>query len=517
MKKHNLIFTAMIMLGLVTLACNVLSTPQRPGPGQESATPDPVLLDQTATVPGGGGSAEVAFEASSGQRIQILLSAANPSVQPYASLQSPDGTSVYNPPINTAANGANQVEIAIDQTGQYTLTLFDGSNQGGTVAVKVIVLPAQGTSQSRQLGQPTQPGQADPTAAAQPGLFELVQSVDVTPTDNLVGGMFVRIGYISGSDRIGVAFQARLAQKDKCKSGWGYAYSEYTTDMVPTGKSGVLNCYAWSDSGGMFEGNDLYVVNMGPSNMGPDGGTDEPGWWLAKYDAVTWKESVSPFHFPVTGPGKEVADPMVALVNGQIDIASVYRQDLTEPGGPHKGFASHHQLFTPDLQFVEEQILSDIPHIGALSSELALNDITNYLTSTALLGDIVVMQYSPDWKYLGSQVVMPGSSCPEGLAFDGTRFYVAYLDNMGCTDMPCYQNIRLAAFDSNWNLLDDVAVTNYVSQDHKQANRPTLALRNGRVYVAWDQNENEVWAQVDVHDADVQVHVRVYEVTAAGR
>jgi hypothetical protein len=87
---------------------------------------------------------------------------------------------------------------------------------------------------------------------------------------------------------------------------------------------------------------------------------------------------------------------------------------------------------------------------------------------------------------------------------------------MGCTDMRCYQNVHLAAFDSNWNLLDDVAVTNYVSQDHKQTNRPTLALGNDRVYVAWDQNENEVWAQVDVHDADVQVHVKVYELTNFG-
>ncbi len=135
MKKHNLVFAIVTMLVFITIACNVLSAPTR---AQEPQSP--ILLDRTATIPGGGGSAEVSFKASNGQRVQILLSASNTAVQPYASLQSPDGTSVYNPPINTAANGANQVEIPLNQTGQYTLTLFDGSNQGGTVSVKIIAL-----------------------------------------------------------------------------------------------------------------------------------------------------------------------------------------------------------------------------------------------------------------------------------------------------------------------------------------------------------------------------------------
>ncbi len=135
MKKNRLIFTFVLALALITIACNVLSASPR---AQEPASP--VLLDRTATISGGGGSAEVSFKASSGGRIQILLSASNTAVQPYASLQYPDGTSVYNPPINTAVNGVNQVEIPLNQTGQYTLTLFDGSNQGGTVSVKVVAL-----------------------------------------------------------------------------------------------------------------------------------------------------------------------------------------------------------------------------------------------------------------------------------------------------------------------------------------------------------------------------------------
>jgi hypothetical protein len=135
MKKHRLTFAMITVVILITIACNVLSTSPR---AHEPA--NPILLDQTVTVPGGGGSAEVAFQASNGQRVQIVLTASNKAMQPYASLQSPDGTSIYNPPINTAVNGTNHVEIAITQSGQYTLTLFDSSNQGGSVAVKVVVL-----------------------------------------------------------------------------------------------------------------------------------------------------------------------------------------------------------------------------------------------------------------------------------------------------------------------------------------------------------------------------------------
>lgn len=132
MKKYHLVCTLVTIL-VIMIACTFTSSRT-----QDASNPN--LIDQMVTVPGGGGNVEVSFKASNGQRIQILLSASNASLQPYGSLQYPDGTSVYNPPINTAVNGVNQVELPIDQTGQYTLTLFDSSNQGGAVSVKIIVL-----------------------------------------------------------------------------------------------------------------------------------------------------------------------------------------------------------------------------------------------------------------------------------------------------------------------------------------------------------------------------------------
>ena len=91
-------------------------------------------------IPPGGGNAELSFTASNSQRLQIVLTASNPGMQPYGNLQYPDGTSQYNPAINTAANGANQTEVSVNQSGQFSLTVFDGSNQGGSVSVKVAVL-----------------------------------------------------------------------------------------------------------------------------------------------------------------------------------------------------------------------------------------------------------------------------------------------------------------------------------------------------------------------------------------
>jgi hypothetical protein len=127
--------------------------PQQLQQGQQQAMPAPsgnngnapspsrtVLVEQMVTIPGGGGNAEVSFTASSGQRIQILLTASNTSMQPYGNLQYPDGTSQYNPSINTAVNGANKTEASLNQSGQFSLNLFDGSNQGGSVSVKVVLL-----------------------------------------------------------------------------------------------------------------------------------------------------------------------------------------------------------------------------------------------------------------------------------------------------------------------------------------------------------------------------------------
>ncbi len=368
----------------------------------------------------------------------------------------------------------------------------------------------QGTQPGQPSQQPTPSEQSSSTPVAQPSLFRLVKSVDVTPVGNLAGGMFIRIGYVPGRDRISVAFKAKLDQaKSDCKDIWAAAYREYTQDMQETGNFGIITCQTGPDMGGMFMGDDYYYAAMGVDNA-----KHVQGWWLAKFNALTWKSSVEPFFYSLL-PEERNGDPMIAVVNGQLDISGKYK--LTSDIGP--GHATHHQLFTPDLQFADKHILTDTQHID-LTSLLVVNGTINFITSTDLWGDMIVMQYDMNWKYLGTKPLKQHASAPEGAAFDGTRFYVSYIDNS--LEKPFQpggnDNIRLAAFDSNWNLLDDIAVTSFVPDDHNAPARPSLTLHNNRIYVCYDEGEGVLpGSDQTPENTDLQVHVKVYELTNLGQ
>jgi len=341
-------------------------------------------------------------------------------------------------------------------------------------------------------------------------LFELIGTVKVTPVGNFAGGGFVRIGYVPGRDSMVVTFKAKLSQAvSSCNDTLGQpnteaiAYGEYTVDMQETGDYGIITCQTGPDVGGMFLGNDYYYAAMGHNNT-----SNVDGWWLAKYDAVTWANLVNLFFYPLA-QGENNGDPMIVPVNGQIDISGKYYRSVDE----ELATATHHQFFTPDLQFISKRILTDTPNID-LSSLLVVNGVINFITSTAFVGgELTVMRYDSAWNYLSTKTLIQGASQPEGAAFDGTRFYVSYVDMSACdSSFPyCAMNIRLAAFDLNWNLLEDIPVTNFALEDNRVPARPSLALRNNRIYVCYDQSENGNPYQ-SPETADSQVYVKVYEV-----
>jgi hypothetical protein len=192
----------------------------------------------------------------------------------------------------------------------------------------------------------------------------------------------------------------------------------------------------------------------------------------------------------------EAADPTVAFVNGQIDISDVYEGI----GG------THHNFFTTDLQFVGKQLLSDTEHTG-FSSMITLGGITYFLSSRAgFPRSVIVMQYNPSWTYLGVKTLREHAATPQGLAFDGTRFYVAYTERT--TDgFPFSENVHLAAFDTSWNLVDDIALTNYMLQDQTSSIHPWLALRDNRLYVSYSQNAPAGGIET------LQAYVKVYELS----
>ncbi len=317
-----------------------------------------------------------------------------------------------------------------------------------------------------------------------PSLFTLVKSVQVTPSGNYLNGGFVRIAYVPGRDRFVVTFNTKLSQPQAGCTDVGYAYKEYTADMVETGNAGVISCHALIDTGGLFVGNDFYLASAERKD-------NVEGWNVAKFNAVTWANSVDYF-YPLTDSLAGGGDPMVAYVNGQVDISSSYNVTAT-----------HHNFFTTDLQFVSKRVLSDTPHFG-FNSMIVVAGVTNFLSSQGALGDLIVMWYDPSWTYLGVKTLKEDGVTPMGVAFDGNRFYVAYTDASQRTTGCLCSNVHLAAFDTSWNLVDYIAVTSLTLQDQMSAIHPSLAMKDNRLYVAYVQGGGI---------GTEQVHVKVYDVS----
>jgi hypothetical protein len=343
---------------------------------------------------------------------------------------------------------------------------------------------------------PTPPQPVQPTG--QRSLFTFVKEVKLTPFGNYQNADFVRIGYVPGRDRFIVTFGTMLSQPqggcDTLDPFYGlyrvYAYKEYNAGMVETGEDGIVSCHGTSDTGGFFLGNDFYLASAETHN-------NVEGWNLAKFDAVTWAKLVE-FWYPFTDSSWYAGDPTVALVNGQIDVS-----------GPYNGPGTHHNFFTTDLQFVSKRILSDTDHIG-FSSMITLGGITYFLSSKpGVPWSVIVMQYDLIWNYLGVKTLVEGAATPQGLAFDGNRFYVAYTQR---TDgFPFAENVHLAAFDTSWNLVDDIALTSFTLQDQVNSLHPWLVLRHNRLYVSYSQNAPAGGIET------LQAYVKVYELTGKRR
>jgi len=95
------------------------------------------FLEKTVNIAGGGGGAEITFSASSGQKIRITLKAGEKTMEPYGHLESPSGSAEYTPSNENIQNGENSSEVTLKASGKYILTVFDGSNQGGIVSVRI--------------------------------------------------------------------------------------------------------------------------------------------------------------------------------------------------------------------------------------------------------------------------------------------------------------------------------------------------------------------------------------------
>jgi hypothetical protein len=359
---------------------------------------------------------------------------------------------------------------------------------------------------------PTLASQPTPVQPSQPtqstSLFKLVQTVQITPDDQYLGGAFSRINYVPATDRFVVTFGGPLAQPLPGCGEKGFAYKEYSLDLQETAKSGIFSCDPF-DAGSVMVDNTYYFAAMAKEG-------DQDGWHLLKIDATNWKILVDTF-FPLTGsPQAGNADPMVAFVNGQIDISSQYNDNPTgvPPMDITAGAATHHHFFSPDFQLLDEKILSDTPHVVG-SSMIFVDGTYYFVTANGFLGDLIVMKYDQNWKYLGMKALRQKAHWSTGLVFDGQRFYLAYLDTSQRSapkSLPVWLNVHLAAFDRDWNLIDDVAVTSFAPEDNRQPGRPWVILHGNHLYVSYDMDTIDP----TTHEEQLkwQAYVSVYELAA---
>ena len=227
-------------------------------------------------------------------------------------------------------------------------------------------------------------------------LFKFIKTIEVTPDPDFLNGQFARINYIPKNDHFIVTFSAKLAKPIGPYTGSAYAYKEYTADMQPTGKSGIFSS-DYSDSGSRMIDDAYYFVS---SHEYPG---QFPGWRIIKYDPISWNRLfVKDLHidFPREQPG----DPMVTFINGQFDFSGQYNAGGQYPN-LFTGAATFHYFFSANLDSIGKKILTSTPHVVG-SSMLFVDGIYYFVTADAFLGDVVLMRYDKDWKYLGVKTLI---------------------------------------------------------------------------------------------------------------
>jgi hypothetical protein len=343
-------------------------------------------------------------------------------------------------------------------------------------------------------------------------IFKLVRTLAVTPDGTYKTGSFSRINYVTSRDRFLVTFGTKADPGATPCKGAGYAYKEYTVDMQETGATGHLiwnadACEA-GDSGSVMVGDTYYLAVM-PLDLGHF----LYGWQLLKfgYDGASWKDTAR-IEIALDQPKDQNNDPLVAWVNGELDVSAQYNSSGSPPP-LEQGAATHHRFYSSDLAFRRYRLLADTPHVCG-SSMIFVDGVYYFLSASAFAGNLIVMKYDQDWKYLGMKELVKTAHWSQGVVFDGTRFYVSYLNTSlhpGTTFLPVCLNVHLAAFDRDFNLVEDVAVTSYACSDFKQPGRPWVILHEQRLYVSYDvdtvdpaspaRTENLLWqAYVSIYD-----------------
>ncbi len=294
-------------------------------------------------------------------------------------------------------------------------------------------------------------------------------------------GAFCRIHHVEGRDGFIVTFGGAGVPG---KSTQGHGYRAYNRDLVPTGEADVFYPFG-GDAASIVIDDVLYFATGSPI-----------GWRLMQFDALSLEE-LNAVDFPIDKIRQLENDNLLAMVGGLINASGLHvtegseaHREGTRQDGPldsklidhDRGYATHHRLFTPDFELVAELVLDDAPQFFG-TSMIELDDVIHLVTSTAHLAEIVAIQYDTSWNHLATVPLGISGAWPQGLVHDAEidRTYLAYQ-----TGIRGLLNVRIAIFDGNWNLVEDLAVTNHVWEDGKEAGRPWLTLVDDTLYVSYD-------------------------------
>lgn len=344
------------------------------------------------------------------------------------------------------------------------------------------------------------------TALAQQPPIKFIRTVQVTPDDQFLTGSFARINYVPATDHFVVSFGTKASTEPNTSLGAGYAYKEYNLDMQEVGNTGILEWYPdASEAGdsGSFMINSTYYHVFVSQKMG-----DPYGWRIVKYDAANWTR-VKELYVTLTNPNDGNLDPCVAYINGQLDVSDQYNPSWIW----QEGNWSRHHLFTADLEPIANVTLDDSPHISG-SSMIFVEGVYYLVSANSYAGDLTVLKYDTNWNFLGNKTLIPKAHWPQGVAFDGAHFYVAYLDTSkrnGSAFFPVYPNVHLATFDRNWNLLHDATITNFTYGGDKKGGRPWVTLHGNLLYVSYDVDTVNMTTEEE--DKMWQAYVSVYEIS----
>jgi len=306
----------------------------------------------------------------------------------------------------------------------------------------------------------------------------------------LTGG-FCRINHVSQTDLFALTFGAVTTDTatSGMEGGTAYYYKEYTLDLEYNGNTGYIH-HGGGDSASIMVDGYYYFLTGG-------GG----GWVLKKIDPVTWQDIKGvTIPIPADSGGEHygLGDEMLAYANGYLDASALHVQEAEPTDG------SHHHLYTLDLEFVDEFLLHDTSHIDGASMIFA-NGAYQFVTADEFFGQLIVMQYDSDWNYLGFIPLITNGLWSQGLLWDEElqKYFVAYVFRQAGG----WNNIHLATFDKDWNLVDDIAVTDFPQGSGFSGGRPWVIRHNDKFYVSYDVDTTNPETGESNHDWQGLVNV----------